>query len=122
MTPRLQEKFENDLLPALKEKLGRTNRLALPKLEKIVVSMGVGAAIADKKHLEEAVSALTEIAGQKPVICRARKSVAGFKVREGQAIGCKVTLRGARMYEFLDRAPQLQLRAHRTAGVPRTQS
>ncbi|MDC0937131.1 50S ribosomal protein L5 [Pirellulales bacterium] len=109
MTPRLQEKFDKEVLPALTEKLGRPNRLALPTLEKIVVSMGVGAAIADKKHLEEAVSALTDIAGQKPVICRARKSVAGFKLREGQAIGCKVTLRGPRMYEFLDRLISLVL-------------
>ena len=108
-TPRLQEKFETEILPALGEKLGRTNRLNLPKLEKIVVSMGVGSAIGDKKHLEEAVSALTEITGQKPMICKARKSVAGFKLREGTAIGCKVTLRGSRMYEFLDRLISLAL-------------
>lgn len=91
------------------EKFGRTNRLSLPKLEKIVVSMGVGSAIADKKHMDDAVAALTEITGQKPMVCRARKSVAGFRLREGMAIGCKVTLRGARMYEFLDRLIALVL-------------
>ncbi|MEQ8211751.1 MAG: 50S ribosomal protein L5 [Lacipirellulaceae bacterium] len=109
MTPRLQEQFENQVLPALKEKLGRDNRLNLPKIEKIVVSMGVGSAISDKKHIEEAVSAMAEITGQKPMVCKARKSVAGFKLREGQAIGCKVTLRGPRMYEFLDRLISLVL-------------
>lgn len=91
------------------EKFGRTNRLSLPKLEKIVVSMGVGSAIADKKHMDDAVAALAEITGQKPLVCRARKSVAGFRLREGMAIGCKVTLRGARMYEFLDRLISLVL-------------
>lgn len=109
MTPRLQEQFENQVLPALKEKLGRDNRLNLPKIEKIVVSMGVGSAISDKKRIEEAVSAMAEITGQKPMVCKARKSVAGFKLREGQAIGCKVTLRGPRMYEFLDRLISLVL-------------
>ena len=106
---RLKEKYEQEILPGLAEKLGRKNRLSLPKLEKIVVSMGVGSAIADKKHLEDALSALTEITGQKPMICKARKSVAAFKLREGQAIGCKVTLRGVRMYEFLDRLISLAL-------------
>ena len=109
MPPRLQEKFENEVLPSLRESLGRANRLDLPKIEKIVVSMGVGSAIGDKKHMEEAVSAMTEITGQKPMICKARKSVAGFKLREGMTIGCKVTLRGPRMYEFLDRLISLVL-------------
>ncbi|MEM6798477.1 MAG: 50S ribosomal protein L5 [Planctomycetota bacterium] len=103
MPPRVQEQFDSEVLPALKEKLGRTNPHALPKLEKIVVSMGVGSAISDKKHIEEATSALADITGQKAVVCRARKSVAGFKLREGMPIGAKVTLRGARMYEFMDR-------------------
>jgi len=103
MKPRLQERYEKELLPALAEKLGRSNTLSLPRLKKIVVNMGVGSAITEKKHLEEAVQALTQIAGQKPVITKARTSIAGFKLREGQQIGCKVTLRGARMYEFLDR-------------------
>ncbi len=108
-TPRLQERYETEILPQLSEKLGRENRLSLPKLEKIVVSMGVGSAITDKKHLEDAVSALTEITGQKPMVCRARKSIAAFKLRAGYPIGCKVTLRGARMYEFLDRLISLAL-------------
>jgi len=108
-TPRLKERYEKEILPQLAEKLGRTNPHSLPKLEKIVVSMGVGSAITDKKHLEEAVSAMTEITGQKPVVCKARKSVAAFKLREGYPIGCKVTLRGARMYEFLDRLISLAL-------------
>jgi len=108
-TPRLQERYEKEILPQLAEKLGRKNLHSLPRLEKIVVSMGVGSAISDKKHLEEAVSAMTEITGQKPLICKARKSVAAFKLREGYPIGCKVTLRGARMYEFLDRLISLAL-------------
>src|SRR5690606_13455811 len=108
-TPRLQERYETEILPNLAKKLGRTNRHSLPKLQKIVVSMGVGSAIADKKHLEDAVSALTDITGQKPMVCRARKSVASFRLREGMAIGCKVTLRGRRMYEFLDRLVSIAL-------------
>lgn len=102
-TPRLQEKYEKEILPALKEKLERSNRLALPKLEKVVISMGVGSAISEKKHIEECVDTLGQISGQKPVVTRARKSIAGFKLREGVPIGCKVTLRGRRMYEFADR-------------------
>jgi len=109
MTPRLQERYEKEILPQLEEKLGRKNRLSLPKLEKIVVSMGVGSAMTDKKHMEDAVSAMAEITGQKPQVCKARKSVAAFKLREGVAIGCKVTLRGERMYEFLDRLISLAL-------------
>ncbi len=102
-TPRLQVRYEQEILPALAEKLGRRNRLALPRLEKIIINMGVGSALQDKKHLEEAVDALTLLSGQKPVVTLARKSIAGFKLREGNAIGCKVTLRGKRMFEFLDR-------------------
>jgi large subunit ribosomal protein L5 len=109
MSARLQEKYETEIRPALVEKLGRKNRLSLPRLEKIVVNMGVGSAVGEKKHLEEAVSALTQIAGQKPVITRARKSVANFRLREGMSIGCKVTLRRQRMYEFLDRLIALAL-------------
>ena len=109
MPPRLQEKYEKEVLPALMEKLGRTNRLSLPKVQKIVVNMGVGSAATEKKHLEEAVDALTQITGQKPVVTKARISVAGFRLREGMNIGCKVTLRGARMYEFLDRLISLAL-------------
>ena len=109
MNPRLQEKYENEILPELKEKLGRTNRLSLPRLDKIVLNMGVGSAIQEKKHLEAAVAALTQIAGQKPVITKSRKAIAGFRLREDMAIGCKVTLRRARMYEFLDRLVALAL-------------
>ena len=103
MVPRLQDKFEKEILPALREKLGRSNRLSLPRLEKVVVSMGVGSAIAEKKHLEMAVDAMSQITGQKPAITRARNSIANFRLREGMPIGCKVTLRRQRMYEFLDR-------------------
>ena len=109
MTARLQEKYNTELLPALERELGRSNHLSLPRLEKIVVNMGVGSAIADKKHLDEAVDALAQITGQKPVITLARKSIAGFRLREGVAIGCKVTLRGVRMFEFLDRLASLAL-------------
>ena len=109
MTPRLLERYNKEILPALGERLGRTNRLSLPRLAKIVVNMGVGAAVGEKKHLEEAVGALTLISGQKPIITLARKSVAGFRLREGMPIGCKVTLRGIRMYEFLDRLISLAL-------------
>jgi len=108
-TPRLQEKYEKEILPGLAAKLGRTNRLSLPRLEKIVVNMGVGKAIAEKKHMEDAVEALKQITGQKPLITLSRKSIANFKLREGMAIGCKVTLRGNRMYEFLDRLISLAL-------------
>jgi large subunit ribosomal protein L5 len=108
-TPRLQTMYEEQIVPQLGEKLGRKNRHALPKLEKIVISMGVGSAIADKKHLEEATSALTEITGQKPVRCKARKSIAAFRLRAGLEVGAKVTLRRARMYEFLDRLISLAL-------------
>jgi hypothetical protein len=85
--PRLKEKFENEILPAMREKFGRENRLALPRIEKIVVSMGVGSAMSDKKHIEEAASAMTDITGQKALICKARKSIANFRLREGVAIG-----------------------------------
>jgi len=121
MVPRLQEKYEKEVLPALREHLGRTNRLELPRLEKIVVNMGVGEAVADKKNLETAVEALTQVTGQKPVVTKARKSIAGFRLREGMAIGCKVTLRRQRMYEFMDRLISLALpRVRDFRGVSRT--
>ena len=107
--PRLLTQYRTELVSMLAEKLGRKNILSLPRLQKIVVNMGVGAATAEKKYLDEAVDALTQITGQKAMICRARKSVAGFKLREGQPIGCKVTLRGKRMYEFLDRLISMAL-------------
>ena len=107
--PRLQEKYEKEILPALAEKIGRKNRLALPRLQKIVISMGVGSATTEKKHLDMATSALTEITGQKPSVRRATKSIAGFRLREGSPVGCMVTLRRTRMYEFLDRLIALAL-------------
>lgn len=109
MIPRLQEKYEQEVLPELAKQLGRSNRLSLPRLSKISVNMGVGTAINEKKHLEDAVEALTQITGQKPIITRARKAIAGFRLREGMAIGCKVTLRRARMWEFFDRLVSLAL-------------
>jgi large subunit ribosomal protein L5 len=109
MVPRLQQKYETEVLPALRERLGRKNRLALPRLTKIVVNMGVGSAIAEKKHMEDAVAALSQITGQKPVITTARKAIAGFRLREGMPIGCKVTLRKQRMWEFLDRLISLAI-------------
>ena len=106
---RLYEQYTNQILPALAQELGRQNPQSLPKLEKIVVSMGVGSAIGDRKILEEAVGHLTRITGQKPQITRARRSIANFKLREGMEIGCRVTLRRASMYEFLDRLISLAL-------------
>ena len=103
MAARLKEKFTSEIRPALGEKFGRKNVNSLPRLDKIVLNMGVGSATQDKKDLADASEAMGLIAGQKPVITKARKSIAGFKLREGQAIGCKVTLRGDRMYEFMDR-------------------
>jgi len=107
--PRLMVRYHEEILPGLLKSLGRTNVNSMPKLTKIVVNMGVGSAINDKKHLEEAVEAMSIITGQKPVVTIARKSIAGFHLREGNAIGCKVTLRGKRMYEFLDRLISIAL-------------
>ena len=103
MEPRLQEQYKIRILPELAKSLGRKNVMSLPKLEKIVVNMGVGTAITDKKYLDEALDVLAQITGQKPVITKARKSIAGFRLRVGMNIGCMVTLRGARMFEFMDR-------------------
>ena len=102
-TPRLKAKYEAEIVKAMTEKFGYKNRMEVPKLEKITLNMGVGEAVADKKVLENAVADLEKIAGQKPVVTKARKSIAGFKIRAGFPIGCMVTLRRARMYEFLDR-------------------
>lgn len=107
--PRLLEFYETTVLPALAQKLGRANKLSLPRLDKIVINMGVGSAISEKKHLEDAVAALTIIAGQRPVVTKSRKAISNFRLREGMEIGCRVTLRGARMYEFLDRLVSLAL-------------
>jgi large subunit ribosomal protein L5 len=100
---RLQEQYKNEILPKLKEELGVSNTMSVPKIEKITINMGLGSALGDKKILESALVELGLISSQKPMTCLARKSVASFKLREGNAIGCKVTLRKERMYEFLDR-------------------
>ncbi|HQQ62721.1 MAG TPA: 50S ribosomal protein L5 [Pseudomonadales bacterium] len=100
---RLQEVYKKEILPRLKEELGVQSVMEVPKITKITINMGVGEALADKKVLENAVRDLEQISGQKAVITKARKSIAAFKVREGWPIGCKVTLRSERMYEFLDR-------------------
>lgn len=101
--PRLKKKYFEEIRPALKEKLNLKNIMEVPRLEKIVVNMGVGEAAQDAKILEEAVEVMRAITGQQPVVRRARKSIAGFKIRQGMPVGLKVTLRGDRMYEFLDR-------------------
>lgn len=100
---RLQEHYKTTVVPQLMEKLAIKNPMAVPKISKITLNMGVGAALTDRKVMDHAVKDLTRIAGQKPIVRAARKSVASFKVREGFPIGCKVTLRAERMYEFLDR-------------------
>jgi len=99
----LQEKYRTEIAPKLKEELGLANVMEVPRITKITLNMGVGEAVGDKKVLENALSDMTRIAGQKPVVTLARKSIAGFKIRDGWPIGCKVTLRRGRMYEFLER-------------------
>jgi large subunit ribosomal protein L5 len=101
--PRMKAMYEAKVRKALTEKFGYANPMQIPKLEKIVLNMGVGEAVNDRKKVDNAAGELALIAGQKPVITRSRKSIATFKVRDGMALGCKVTLRGDRMYEFLDR-------------------
>lgn len=101
--PRFKKLYEESVRASLQEKFGYTNVMQIPKIEKIVVNMGVGKAAEDKKLVDAAVQDMVRITGQSPVITRARKSIAGFKIREGMPVGCKVTLRGRRMYEFLDR-------------------
>jgi large subunit ribosomal protein L5 len=100
---RLQQIYREKIVPDLKKNLGLDNTMQVPRILKITVNMGVGEAVADKKVMDAATADLAKITGQKPAVTKAKKSVATFKVRDGQAIGCKVTLRGARMYEFLDR-------------------
>lgn len=102
-TPRLKQRYTTEIVPALKEQLNIENVNDVPRFEKIVVNMGVGAATQDKKFLQSAVEDMRTITGQQPMITRAKKSIASFKVREGMEIGCKVTLRGDRMWEFYDR-------------------
>ena len=111
MAPRLKEKYVNEVVPALKEQLQLANVNEVPRLEKIVVNMGVGAAVQDAKQLDSAMEDLRIITGQQPMVTRAKKSIAGFKIRQGMPIGAKVTLRGDRMWEFLDRLI--------TAAIPR---
>jgi large subunit ribosomal protein L5 len=106
---RLQERYSKEIAPRLAEKFGRTNRLSLPRLEKIVVNMGVGKALQDKNRLKEAAEHLAQITGQRPQITKARIAVSGFRLRVGNEIGCRVTLRGKRMYEFLDRLISIAL-------------
>jgi large subunit ribosomal protein L5 len=100
---RLQKIYREKIVPELKQSLGLKNPMQVPRILKITVNMGVGEAVADKKVIDAATADMAKITGQKPAVTKAKKSVATFKVRDGQAIGCKVTLRGARMYEFLDR-------------------
>ncbi len=101
--PRLKDKYKADVAPAMMKKFGYRNVMQIPSLEKVVVNMGVGEAIQNAKALDAAVGDLAKVTGQKPVITKAKKSIAGFKLRAGMSIGCKVTLRGDRMYEFVDK-------------------
>ncbi|NLC07767.1 MAG: 50S ribosomal protein L5 [Syntrophomonadaceae bacterium] len=101
--PRLKDKYKNEVAPAMMKKFGYRNVMQIPRLEKVVVNMGVGEAIQNPKALDAAVGDLTRITGQKPVVTKAKKSIASFKLRAGMSIGCKVTLRGDRMYEFVDK-------------------
>jgi large subunit ribosomal protein L5 len=107
--PRFQEKYVQEILPALGKKLGRDNRLSLPRLMKVVLNMGVGKALQDKERMKQAAEHLGLIAGQRPQIMKAKVAVSGFRLREGNEIGCRVTLRGRRMFEFLDRLINIAL-------------
>lgn len=109
MTARLKEHYESVVRPKLREEFGYANGMQVPQIDKIVINMGVGEAVGDSKKLQAAVGELTKIAGQKPVTTKAKASIAGFKLREEMAIGCKVTLRHERMYEFLDRLVNVAL-------------
>lgn len=109
MVPRLMEKYKTEVAPVLAQEFGHANPMSVPRLRKIVISMGMGQSIKEEARIEAAQKDLAQIAGQKPVVCLARKSVSNFKLREGMKIGLKVTLRGARMYEFLDRLAMLAI-------------
>ena len=109
MAARLKRRYEEEVLPKLMKEMGYKNRLQVPRLKKIVINVGMGEAIQNAKALDTAVAELTTISGQKPVVTRARKAIANFKLREGMAIGCMVTLRGERMYEFFDRLVNVAL-------------
>jgi large subunit ribosomal protein L5 len=106
---RLMDRYNKEIIPRLCEKLGRENRLSLPRLQKIVVNMGVGKALQEKTRMEQAAEQLTQITGQRAQVTRAKVAVSGFRLREGNEIGCRVTLRGRRMYEFLDRLISIAL-------------
>jgi len=103
MLARLKNRYDKEILPELQQKFGRKNPMSIPRIEKIVINMGIGRAVENRKRLEAALTELTRIAGQKPVVTKARRSVSNFKLRQGMDIGCKVTLRRDRMYEFFDR-------------------
>jgi large subunit ribosomal protein L5 len=119
MASRLRERYRSEVAPALMRELGYRNAMAVPRLEKIVLNMGLGEAVQNPKIIESAVEELTVIAGQKPVVTRAKKAISNFKLREGMAIGAMVTLRGERMYEFLDRLVAAALpRVRDFKGVP----
>ena len=109
VTPRLRTHFDEVVRKALTEKFGYKNPMQVPRVDKIVLNMGIGEGVADRKKVEQAAEAMAAIAGQKPVVTKSRKSIATYKLRDGQAIGCKVTLRKARMYEFLDRLVNIAL-------------
>ena len=121
MAPRLKDKYQDEIVPKLKEQLGIENIHQVPRLEKIVVNMGVGEAAQDVKQLDAAIADLRQITGQQPMVTRARKSIASFKIRTGMPIGCKVTLRGDRMWEFLDRLLATAIpRIRDFRGIPAT--
>lgn len=106
---RLKERYENEVIKSMMEKFNYSSKMQAPKIEKIVLNIGVGDAVSNSKLLDDAVNELTLITGQKPVVTKAKKSIAGFKLREGMPIGCKVTLRGERMFEFLDKLVNVSL-------------
>jgi len=117
---RLKERYQNDIVKSLMTKFNYSSVMQVPAMEKIVINIGVGDAVSNSKLLDDAVEELTAISGQKPVITRAKKSIAGFKLREGMPIGCKVTLRGEKMYEFLDKLISISLpRVRDFRGVPK---
>lgn len=119
MPARLRERYRTEVAPALMRELGYSNLMAVPRLQKIVLNMGVGEAVQNPKVIESAVEELTAIAGQKPVVTRAKKAISNFKLREGMPIGTMVTLRGERMYEFLDRLVSVALpRVRDFKGIP----
>jgi large subunit ribosomal protein L5 len=118
---RLYERYKNEIVPKLMEQFGIKNRLAVPRLQKITVNMGIGKAVENPKRVEDAAKSLGLIAGQKPLVTKSKKAISGFKLRQGIAIGCKVTLRGKRMYEFLDRLVNVAIpRIRDFRGVPKT--